>query len=141
MFMIIFNTDVVVLSLIATVIIFGFNIFDLLWTRNLSKPEFRKSEDGYLEYKSKQFKPIWKKVTVWSEKSEDRIVQIFDSIRNRKYKIKYNGPGRKYISYDSDWKTTIKERYKTIGELDKYQNEVLNIESDYLSKQFSNDFK
>lgn len=97
-----------------------------------SKPKFRRSEDGFVEYKSMRFKPTWKKVCIWVRDEEERTVKIHDTIRNRVYDVKYNGPGRAYLRYDNDnWKKYM-DNFKRIKDLEDNQDKLIDDENEII---------
>ena len=110
---------------VGNVIIDGYRSF-------YSKPKFRRSEDGFVEYKSMRFKPTWKKVCIWVRDEEERTVKIHDTIRNRVYDVKYIGPGRAYLRYDNDnWKNYL-DNFKRIKDLEDNQNKLIDDENEII---------
>ena len=97
-----------------------------------SKPKFRRGPDGFVEYKSMRFKPTWKKVCIWVHDEEERTVKIHDTIRNRVYDVKYNGPGRAYLRYDNDgWKNYMAD-FKRIKDLELNQEKLIDDENEII---------
>ena len=111
-------------------IVMGYIAYDWYHYR-YSKPKYRRSKDGYLEYKSLRFAPKWVRVTVWIDEPEERTMTIH-SMHNGSYDVKYIGPGRAYVLYDdNNWKEAL-ACFDTIKRLEDYEEELIYREDELL---------
>jgi len=95
-----------------------------------TKTKYRE-KDGILQYRGSM---SWQDVKFWSEDIKDRHVIINDCTRCVDFEKNYSGPGIESVKYSEDILKHYKEKYPTIKDIRDDQDEVMEIECNYIKE-------
>lgn len=100
-------------------------------------PKFRMNQAGYIEYYSLYYN-CWRIFYFWDENSANRVLHMVDNIRDIEYDLEYKGPGRCMIQYNKQNFDFYCSKYRKVKDIDKYQNDLIDEENNYLVKNILN---